>query len=271
MKPEIKEKTYPFWICPECQKENRLKYLFCEKCGIEKPPENELIIKYRKDKHPLPIQKYEDNNLLLIDFIIIIVSVFISVIFFIYVANTNSFLKCLFICSLISFPLVLIAFIRLLICKTIKFWRRVTVFMISLFFNPITLLCLFFVAAMAFSEVSNNIIKVKSKFISKKSLAKACAEIVLQPNKYKNNYFKDFTNLPDFLRELNPSYITINKNCITIHKKKMFADYGWKFKINDNQKWNLYSFFYNESDLLISDIIINTNNGKVTIPWRFFK
>ena len=96
MKPENKEIKYPFWICPDCQKENRLKYLFCEKCGIEKPPENELIIKYLKNKHPLPIQKYEDDNLLLVDLIIIVASVCIFIIFIIYAANTNSFLNNLF-------------------------------------------------------------------------------------------------------------------------------------------------------------------------------
>ena len=50
----------------------------------------------------------------------------------------------------------------------------------------------------------------------------------------------------------------------------MFFDYGWKLEKNNNQKWDLYSTSYSESDLLISDIIINTNNGKVTIPWHLF-
>jgi len=257
-----------FWKCESCGKENQLKMLFCDECGAE-CSDNHV---YKNKCHKVEVLT-KKTNIEPFDWFLMIVAFGFAIMFFFHVASTKSlegWFNNIVTFSLINIGIIFLAFMRLILYRTIKLWQRFTVLGISAFLNPVVLLLSFMSVMIVFSEISTDVIKVRNKFISKKSLAKACSEIILQPNKYKSEYSKDFSELPDFIRELEPSFITIKKKCITIHKNKTFADYGWKFEENNNQKWNLYSYMHNESDLLLSDIIINTNNGEVTIPWHFF-
>ena len=253
-----------FWKCEKCNLEHKIPTLFCDGCGAQRPEKEKIKIFLRN--------KISDNqsylNIKLFDWFIMISAIVISAIIIVCIFSNNKFLESLIVWLLIlPFVLTIIAFIRLFVCKYIFLWQRFIVLGISTLFNPIISI---FILTLILSCFGPRGCMSKTNRTNKSKFVKACSEIVLNKNLYNNEYSNDFSELPEFIKSTKPVYVWINETNIKvaiIHKR---PSYGWKFSQNTDGTWALYSYFENELNLLKSDIIINTNTGKVTIPWSFF-
>ena len=72
MKKEDANSKYPFWICPNCNKANKLNFRFCIGCGTEKPSQNEINIKYYNTKNIKETEPYNSTNIEILDWMIMI-------------------------------------------------------------------------------------------------------------------------------------------------------------------------------------------------------
>ena len=269
MKKENIDEKYPFWICPNCNKDNEISRRFCKKCGKDKPSQDKINIKYYNAKEGTEIKSIYLTNIEPFDWLILITAFFFAAIFFkdlISVNSIDNYINQFVIFTLINGGVLFVAFLRLIFAKTIKLWQRFAVLWISALLNPVSLFILFMIVATIFFEAETGLTKARNIFINKKSLAKACSKIILHSDRYEREYSTNFTGLPDFIVDLRPIRIYIEEKSVTVYEKNFSIRYSWQLKENDENKWNLYSYFNGESDLLIENIIINTNNGKVTIP-----
>ncbi len=252
-----------FWKCEKCNLEHKIPTLFCDGCGAQRPTKDKINVILRN--------KISDNqsysNINKIDWFIIISAIVIPVMIIVCAFSNINFFEDLIIWLLVlPFVLTIIAFIRLFVCKYIFPRQRFIVLGISTLFNPIisifilTLILLCFGPRGCMSETNRT---------NKSKLSKACSELVLNKNIYNSEYSKDFSDLPGFINSTKPVYVWISEKHIKIAISRR-PSHGWKFSQNTDGNWALYSYFENELNLLKSDIIINTNNGKVTIPWSFF-
>ena len=253
-----------FWKCEKCNLEYKIKTLFCDGCGEPRPEKEKIKIILRN--------KMSDNqsysNINKVDWFIIISAITIPVMIVVCASSNNNFFEGLIIWLLVlPFILTIIAFIRLFVCKYIFPRQRFIVLGISTLFNPIISI---FILTLIFSFFGPRGCMSETNRTDKSKFAKACSEIVLNKNLYNSEYSNDFSDLPEFIKNTKPVYVWINETNIKVAIILRRPSYGWKFSQNTNGIWSLYSYFENELNLLKSDIIINTNNGKVTIPWSFF-
>jgi len=238
-----------YWICNNCGKEHKLKTLFCDGCGEERSNNHS----YKDKIHEIEIP----TSIKVIDWLIMIGAACLMVFFFL-----NGIRHVVWWFS-ISIILIIIALIRLFICKTIKLWRRLLVLVTTILLSPIVL-------AIAFSfvlSICRDILQERANRVDKIALVEACSKIVINPNKYKEKYTDDFSELPEFIEKIRPFHVWLDEDTVCVKLKYGSARYSFLFFQDINSNWNLNSYYgIKNRTVLLSNIVINTNTGEVTIP-----
>jgi hypothetical protein len=165
---------------------------------------------------------------------------------------------------ILSCVLVIIATKRLVKNKIVKLWQRIIVFMISIYFNPITWMIYLMIFVIILKPFGPD---YKTKRINKRKFSLACSEIILNKNKYKEEYTNNFSELPEVISRSKPIHVWIGNTNVKIAVSRRPSQ-GWNFTQYTNGNWTLYSYFDGEKTALKSGIIINTNNGQIYIPDR---
>ena len=124
--------------------------------------------------------------------------------------------------------------------------------------------------AIAFSfvlAICRDILQERANRVDKIALVEACSKIVINPDKYKEKYTDDFSELPGFIEKIRPSYVWLDEDAVCIKLKYGPARYSWLFFQDKNSNWNLNSYYYfKDRTVLLSNIVINIGTGEVTIP-----
>ena len=145
-----------FWICGKCGKEHKLKMLFCDECVAEHSDKHFYKNKFHEIEIPSRIKA--------VDWLIMIGAVcLMSLCFF-------NDIKLIAWLVLISIILIIIAFIRLLLCSTIKLWRRLIVLATTILFSPFVLII---ISAFVLSFCRDKL-RERANRVDKIALVEAC-------------------------------------------------------------------------------------------------
>ena len=128
----IKER---YWICGNCGKGHKLKMLFCDECGEARPmiyndhTVMEIIKKKLRNSILFSDRRIISLIIVILSFVFLIMSIF-SIFFDVELFNHS-----LIIIFFLNLFLIIIAFSRLIICKTIKLWERIFTLIVAICFD----------------------------------------------------------------------------------------------------------------------------------------
>jgi len=124
-----------YWKCGNCGKEHKLKTLFCDECGEARPvihndhPVMEIIKKNLRSSILFSDRRIISLIIVILSFVFLIMSIF-SIFFDVELFNHS-----LIIIFFLNLFLIIIAFSRLIICKTIKLWERIFTLVVAICFD----------------------------------------------------------------------------------------------------------------------------------------
>jgi hypothetical protein len=91
------------------------------------------------------------------------------------------------------------------------------------------------------------------------AIAEACAQVMSNHGAYTNLGW-DAEEFPPILRDIRPSYISVNESGIVIEMHGGFDHYGFRFRPDDSGIWSLFYYTERSSTQLVSGVIVNRGN-----------
>ena len=248
-----------FWICDKCGKEHELRTCFCDECGTSRPfSDNNRVLKkiksFIKENIIFSDLKTVDYIIIAVSFIFLLISIVIG-----HIIET-AIVYTLLIFFFANLLLIIIEFIRLIVCKSIKPWQRIITLLATIAFNPIIIMI---ILSIVFAFVGRITFEHKLRKIDVNELTRTCIKIAKKPQKFHGEYNADYSNLPEYIQKVKPAYVVVDDEEIMVALTGGLSHYGWKLVHKASNVWDFYQYNEAKTRLLISNIVINADTGKV--------
>ena len=245
-----------FWICEKCGKEHEIRTCFCDECGTSRPfSDNNRVLKKIKN---FIKENIIFSDLKIVDYVIVALSfIFLLMPIVIGLIIETAIVYTLFIFFIINLLLIIIEFIRLIVCKSIKLWRRIITLLATIAFNPLIIMI---VLSIAFAIVRQITFEQKLRKINVNELTRTCIEIAGKPQKFHGEYNVNYSKLPEYIQKVKPAYVIVEDKMIIVALTGGLSHYGWKLIRKESNIWNFCQYNEGKTRLLNSNIVINVKN-----------